>query len=118
MKKTLLLLFLMIFGLCIFAQETEFKVKTDTVTVWESDILSEAGFENFDTVYNNPEGSPDEFELTKWFVTDTTDYMQANIEAVRTYYQYKVNSQGLRQRRTIVIKHTPKQVIEKHFTSD
>lgn len=105
--KKLLFLFVLVAGMAfsMVAQEDSAVVFTNDTTSNEvAEVLTEIPFAVLDTINFNAAGDPNTWELTEWIIKSTT-IVNPTTRRVR-YVQYKINGQGVREKRVAVIKYT------------
>lgn len=107
MKKLLILLVLFA-GMAVntFAQTEDVATVfvNDTTSNEIAEIVTKIPFAVLDTIKFNPAGDPNTWELTEWLIKTSTQ-VSLTIRRVR-YVQYKINGQGVREKRVLVIKYT------------
>lgn len=113
MKK--LIFIFILFGFVAKAQTDDSVVVliNDTTEIELSETVSQTDFTLLDTLKFNLSGNPEEWELTEWFIKAET-IVNPTTRRVR-YVQYKINGQGIRQKRVMVIKYSKQTDIKRRI---
>jgi hypothetical protein len=111
MKKLIFIFILFSFAAQAQTEDNAINLVNDTTEIELSEIVNSTDFALLDTIQFNSSGDAESWELTEWFIKSET-VINPTTRRVR-YVQYKINGQGVRQKRIMVIKYTKQTNIQR-----
>jgi hypothetical protein len=103
MKKLIIVLVILLTGIISKSQEdTTFVIVNDTVEIENKTLLFESEFKTFDIVNFDINADSSSWHRTKWINKKTT-IINANTKRI-TQVQFRINDQGIKQRRIRIIR--------------